>query len=142
MGTKADFYIDNIGDMTWLGSIYTRGEPWHIPIKLLAEINPTMFAEELSNFLETVRHDDYKWPWHWEDSQMTDYSYMLDCERGKVIGYSMKDKMIFDPLKVVVGEDLNGSKIANAIPNFPKLGVKHGPASSKPLQGIRNLFKL
>ncbi len=64
---------------------------------------------------------------------MTDYSYILDCEKGKVVGYSAKDKMIFDPIKIGVGEDLYTSKIANAIPNFPRLGVRYGSKSSKPL---------
>jgi hypothetical protein len=142
MGTRADFYIDNMGDMTWLGSIYRDGQPWNIPIVLLAQVNPAMFAEQLDEYFETVDNADHKWPWPWEDSQLTDYSYILDCEQGKVVGYTMQDKMIFDPLKVSVGEDLSRSKIANAVPNFPKLGVGYGQKSSKTLQGIRKLFKL
>jgi hypothetical protein len=142
MGTRADFYIDNKGDMTWMGSIYNDGEPWHMPITLLAQINPVMFAEQLSEFLEKIRHTDQMWPWTWEDSRSTDYSYILDCERGRVVGFSSSDKMIFDPLRVTVGEDLNSSKIANAIPNFPKLGDGNGSKSSKPLQRIRDIFKL
>ena len=142
MGTKADFYIDNRGDMIWMGSIYEQGEPWHMPIPLLAQVNPTMFSEQLSEFLERIKHMDQNWPWNWEDSRTTDYSYILDCERGQVIGYSSSVRLIFDPLKVTVGEDLETSKIANAIPNFPKLGDGHGQKSSKALQGIRKLFKL
>ena len=142
MGTRADFYIDNRGDMTWLASMFRDGHPWNLPIVLLAQVEPTMFTEQLYEYLETVDHQDHKWPWPWEDSQLTDYSYMLDCERGQVVGYTMREKMIVDPLKVSVGEDLNNSKIANATPNFPKLGVGYGPKSSKTLQGIRKLFKL
>jgi len=108
MGTRADFYIDDLGDMTWIASIYRNGQPWNIPLELLAQVNQVMFTEELYWFLEKVR-DDYAgnrtWPWPWEDSRMTDFSYILDCEKGK----------------------------ANAIPNFPRLGVKHGSKSSKPL---------
>ena len=66
----------------------------------------------------------------------------MDDERGKVVAYSMKEKMIFDPLKVGVGEDLKSAKIASAIPNFPRLGVGYGPKSPKALQRIRKLFKL
>jgi len=136
MGTRADFYIDDLGDMTWIASIYRNGQPWNIPLELLAQVNQVMFTEELYWFLEKVK-DNYAsnrtWPWHWEDSRMTDFSYILDCEKGKVVGYSAKDKMIFDPIKVGAGEDLNSAKIANAIPNFPRLGVKHGSKSSKPL---------
>lgn len=142
MGTRADFYIDNMGDMTWLGSIFRNGQPWNIPIVLLAQVNPTMFTEQLYEFFELVEHQDHKWPWLWEDSRLTDFSYMLDCERGKVVGFTMQDKLIFDPLKVSVGEDLSRAKIASAVPNFPKLGVGYGPKSAKTLQGIRKLFKL
>jgi hypothetical protein len=143
MGNRADFYIDNNGDMTWLASMYKDAEPWNIPIVVLAQINPVMFTEQLFGYLEMVDHTDQKWPWDWEDSRMTDFSYILDCEREKVVAYSAEEKMIFDPLKVGVGEDLNNSKIANAIPNFPKLGAKtDGSKSSKPVSRIRKLFKL
>jgi hypothetical protein len=142
MGSRADFYIDNGGDMTWLGSMFKDGHPWNIPIVLLAQVNPTMFTEQLYEYFDTVEHVDHKWPWPWEDSRMTDYSYILDCERGQVVAFTMQEKMIFDPLKVGVGEDLNSAKVANAIPNFPKLGVGYGPKSPKVIQGIRKLFKL
>jgi hypothetical protein len=144
MGTRADFYIDNMGDMTWLASMFKDGMPWHIPTVVLAQVNPTMFSEKLFDFLDECNTDyvDTKWPWPWEDSRLTDYSYMMDCERGKVVGYSMQEKMIFNPLKVSVGEDLNSAKIANAIPNFPKLGVGYGPDSPKIIQRVRKLLKL
>jgi hypothetical protein len=144
MGTRADFYIDNRGDMTWLASMFKDAHPWNIPLVILAQVNPTMFTEQLFDWLEesSINHQDTKWPWPWEDSRLTDYSYIMDDERGKVVAYSMKEKMIFDPLKVGVGEDLKSAKIASAIPNFPRLGVGYGPKSPKALQRIRKLFKL
>ena len=137
MGTRADFYIDNVEGMTWLGSIFRDGQPWNIPIVVLVQVNPTMFTEKLHEYFDIADHQDREWPWPWEDSQLTDYSYILDCERGQVVGYTMQEKMIFDPLKVGVGEDLSSAKIANAVPNFPRLGVGYGSKSSKTLQGIR-----
>lgn len=144
MGTRADFYIDNKGDMTWLASMFKNAQPWNIPVIVLAQVNPTMFSEQLFDYLEESGkgYQDTKWPWPWEDSQMTDYSYIMDCEIGKVVAFSMKEKIIFDPLKVSVGEDLKTAKIANAVPNFPKLGVGYGPESSKAIQRIRKLFEL
>lgn len=144
MGTRADFYIDNRGDMTWLASMFKDAHPWNIPVVVLAQVHPAMFAENLFDWLDKsgVDYQDTKWPWPWEDSQLTDYSYIMDDERGKVIAYSMRDKIIFDPLKVSVGEDLKSSKIASAVPNFPRLGVGYGPKSSKVIQRVRKLFKL
>jgi len=144
MGTRADFYIDNMGDMTWLASIFKDGHPWNIPLVILAQVDPTMFSEQLFDWMyaSEVEYQDDKWPWPWEDSQLTDYSYIMDCERGKVIAYNMREKMIFEPMQVGVGTDLKTAKIASAIPNFPKMGVGYGPESSKTLQRVRKLFKL
>lgn len=144
MGTRADFYIDNRGDMTWLASMFKDAHPWNIPLVVLVQVNPTMFAEHLFEWLDAskVDYQDTEWPWPWEDSQLTDYSYILDDERGKVLAYSMQDKIIFDPLKISAGEDLKSAKIASAVPNFPKLGVGYGPKSKKSIQTIRKLFKL
>jgi hypothetical protein len=144
MGTRADFYVDNRGDMTWLASMFKDAHPWNIPIIVLAQVNPTMFAEHLFDWLDesAIDYQDTEWPWPWEDSRLTDYSYIMDDERGKVVAYSMKEKIIFDPLIVSVGEDLKTAKIASAVPNFPRLGVGYGPESSKAIQRIRKLFKL
>lgn len=124
MGSKADFYIDNDGELEWVCSISEKGEPCNIPVTILTQLNEVMFKEYLDDYFS--RKEDRRWPWLWEDSKMTDYSYIMDCKLGKVIGFCASEKIIFDPLKVVAGEDLNTSKIANAIPNFPKLGVING----------------
>ena len=56
---------------------------------------------------------------------MTDYSYIFDEEKGIVVAYSMTEKILFDPVKIVQGEDLNAAEIPGA-PDFPKMGVEYG----------------
>ena len=126
MGTRADFYTKDKDGMKWVGSIMKDGQPWNIDLDILIQINKTMFEVLVKTFLimkvDSVR--DY-WPWLWPDSFMTDYSYIFDEEKGKVIAYMMTEKMIFDPIKIVQGEDLNTAEI-EGVPNFPKSGVIYG----------------
>jgi hypothetical protein len=126
MGTRADFYIKDKNGMRWLGSLFKDGHPWNIDLEILIQINPVMFEELVRTFLVMkVDSERYKWPWPWQDSQMTDYSYIFDEEKGKVVAYSMREKILFDPIKIVQGEDLNAAEIPGA-PDFPKMGVEYG----------------
>jgi len=131
MGTRADFYI-GIRKPEWIGSITQDGHPWNIACKILIQVNKTMYEENVNEFLEMkngIIHfrqgKNDKWPWSWEDSQLTDYSYFFSEQYGKVYAYSMREKIMFNPLKVMQGEDLKTSAIA-IVPNFPKMGVTYG----------------
>ena len=125
MGSRADFYVQSKDNMKWLGSLFKKGEPWNIDLKILIQINRVMFEELVKTFLIMRVHSERKkWPWDWPDSQMTDYSYIFDDEREKVIAYSAVDKMLFNPVKIVQGKDLNSAHIPGA-PDFPKLGVEY-----------------
>ncbi len=74
MGVKGDFYIEDEGQWKWIGSVSENGEPWHMPIVLLAQVNPIMFEEKLDEYFKTLRkHYEHVWPWDWDDSQLTDY---------------------------------------------------------------------
>ena len=122
MGTRADFYIKGNDGMKWIGSLMENGEPWNIDLNILIQINKVMFEELVKTFLIMRVYSERKdWPWLWQDSFMTDYSYIFDEEKGKVIGYSAVEKILFDPVKVVQGEDLNSAEIKGA-PDFPILG--------------------
>jgi len=128
MGTRADFYI-GIKEPKWIGSLYKDGHPWNIPCKLLIQTNATMYEELVVDFLamrsgviESVGHF---WPWPWEDSRMTDYSYFFANQPGGVYAYSMAEKIMFNPLKIMQGEDLNNARVFSK-PNFPIIGVDHG----------------
>jgi len=130
MGTRADFYI-GVRDPKYIGSLSQDGHPWNIACKILVQVNNTMFEETVIEFLEmkptgTVE----KWLWPWEDSQLTDYSYFFSLAYGKVFAYSMRDKIMFEPLKVMQGDDLN-SAILMIKPTFPKMGEHiHGPEAT------------
>jgi len=122
MGTRADFYTKGKDGMKWIGSVMQDGQPWNIKLEILIQNNRIMFEEFVKTFLIMRVYSERKnWPWPWQDSLMTDYSYIFDEEKEKVIGYSAVDKMLFDPVKIVQGEDLDSAEISGA-PDFPILG--------------------
>ena len=77
MGTRADFYIRD----KWLGSIAWDGYPDGIPDAILDAPTEADFLEQVLDFL-SQREDstfvDQGWPWPWDDSTLTDYSYVWD----------------------------------------------------------------
>ena len=133
MGTRADFYI-GLREPKCVGSLSQDGHPWNIPCKILIQVNKTMYEETIIEYLKITpggmigrkRND---WPWPWPDSQMTDYSYFLSLTYGKVYAYTMQDKIMFDPLKIMQGEDLNSARV-DITPTFPIMGADiYGPKS-------------
>lgn len=133
MGSRADFYI-GIKEPKWIGSINQDGHPWHIPCKLLVQINATMYEEITVEFLMAragyiESHGD-EWPWPWEDSRMTDYSYFFSKSYSCVYAYSATDKIMFHPLRIMQGEDISTALI-HIMANFPKMGVGYGPNAAK-----------
>jgi hypothetical protein len=135
MGTRADFYV-GVREPRWIGSISQDGHPWHIPCKVLIQVNKTMYEETVIDFLKLkngiIPSEGDKWPWPWEDSQLTDYSYFFANQPGAVYAYSMQDKIMFYPLRIMQGEDLNRARVVMPA-NFPKMGVGYGPDTAKSL---------
>lgn len=132
MGTRADFYI-GVRDPKWIGSLSMDGHPWSIACNVLIQVNKTMYEEKVVDFLETNPAGNVeKWMWPWEDSQLTDYSYFFSNAYGKVYAYCMKEKMMFDPLKIMQGEDLNSARVDIDV-TFPKMGVDYGSKVAKSL---------
>ncbi len=128
MGTRADFYI-GIREPKWIGSISRDAHPWNLPCKILIQNNATMYEEYVVDYLMenngTIESMGHPWPWLWEDSRLTDYSYFFANQSGIVYAYSMKEKIMFYPLKVMQGEDLNKARVL--LPeNFPTMGVGYG----------------
>lgn len=90
MGTRADFYLGRGRNAEWLGSIAYDGYPYvfdrnGIPMNVLKSTDKLEFMHYLYLFFR--KKDDYistsnGWPWPWEDSRTTDYSYAFDD--GKV----------------------------------------------------------
>lgn len=98
MGTRADFYIGRGKDAEWIGSIAYDGYPDGEPEGLLNITVESGFRLSVKKLIEGCNHGtkpEQGWPWPWEDSQLTDYSYAFD--NGKVwascFGYPW-----FDPL--------------------------------------------
>lgn len=133
MGTRADFYI-GISDPQWVGSIYKDGHPWNIPCKILVQNNAVLYEELIVDFLMSkhgiVESMGHPWGWPWEDSKMTDYSYYYSHRFRMVYAYTMRENMMFVPLQVMQGEDLNDAKVP-VLPNFPRMGVGYGPNAAK-----------
>lgn len=110
MGTRADFYVEKYDRLMWVGSLYRDGDPTKIPTEILIQVNAATYEEAVVEFLESkdsaIRSNGDKWPWPWADSRMTDYSYLFKRDMGKVLAYSPGETHLFDPLKIVQGEDM------------------------------------
>jgi hypothetical protein len=81
MGTRADFYIGRGLDAEWLGSIAWDGYLDGMPDAILVAPSEDEFREAVAELLSS-RDDgttpDMGWPWPWDDSRTTDYSYTFD----------------------------------------------------------------
>jgi hypothetical protein len=123
MGTRADFYI-GVRNPRWIGSLSKDGFPWDIPCRLLIQTNKVGYEESVCEYLKikngVIPSEGDKWPWPWPDSRLSDYSYFFSLTYGKVFAYSMVDSIVFDPLKIVQGEDLHTARIS-IIPTFPQM---------------------
>jgi len=89
MGTRADFYVGRGKDAEWLGSIAWDGHPDSIPEGIRTAKDSSEFRDRVAGFL-SARDDattaKQGWPWPWNDSRTTDYSYAY--EGGQVYGTS------------------------------------------------------
>lgn len=123
MGTKADFYVGIGPDAEWLGSILNKGDVWHIPLNILIQVNQVMFEELTLGFLNNnngiIADRGDKWDHPWADSRMTDYTYMFDYAREKVLMYQAGIDYLVDPIKVFRGTSLNESIELFGTPKFP-----------------------
>lgn len=99
MGTRADFYKNIEPEkMEWLGSIAWDGYPEGIEKALLEAKTEERYLDALNLFFSTradVTLPDRGWPWPWDDSQLTDYSYTFDS--SKVLASNFGNPW-FDPL--------------------------------------------
>lgn len=120
--TKADFYIGNGITANWIGSIRQDGYPSGIPIQLLICVNPTLFEEEVVDFISkaegVIKTDGGSWPWLWPDSRMTDYSYMFLLDHNKVFASHFGGNL-FDPIKFLQDGDLESAYAGLGHPVYP-----------------------
>ena len=85
-GTAADFYIMNLKEYEWLGSIAAHGYPWagKISISLLKSTNEKKFREEVRNCISKTAEiifPNLGWPWPWPDSNSTNFTYVFYNEK-------------------------------------------------------------
>jgi hypothetical protein len=82
VGTRADFYSGRGENAEWLGSIGWDGYPDGIDDEIKNAKSDAEFREAVEAFL--MREDAIRpregWPWPWDDSNTTDYSYAFDGE--------------------------------------------------------------
>ena len=108
MGTKADFYVEKYDRLMWIGSLFKNGDPISIPTDILIQVNPVTYEEMVIDLLESknsaIRSNGDKWPWLWGDSRMTDFTYIFAA--NQVMGFESYGGKLFDPVKIVQGEDL------------------------------------
>ncbi len=87
MGTRADFYIKNKEELEWLGSIAWDGYPEGLTLKsnasaqILEAKDESDFRDHVLRFMNEREDSSYPkdgWPWPWDSSNTTDYSYIFD----------------------------------------------------------------
>lgn len=81
MGTRADFYVGRGASAEWLGSIAWDAYPEGLPDDVLDAKTEKLFRQRVETFLadrEDATRPADGWPWPWEDSGTTDYSYAFD----------------------------------------------------------------
>lgn len=88
MGTRADFYVGIGKEAEWLGSIAYDGFPnkWGHPGVLLRLKTENTYRKRVKSIIEKNLHSgavfpENGWPWPWEDSSLTDYSYYFYNDR-------------------------------------------------------------
>jgi len=84
MGTRADFYVGRGEKAEWIGSIAWDGYPEGFKDKGMSVLNATSeanFRKAVKAFISGRRDGttpDMGWPWPWDSSHTTDYSYAFD----------------------------------------------------------------
>lgn len=118
MGTRADFYIRKQNSMEYMGSIAYDG--YEIDDKVLNSTTEESFRENVKAFLDN-RDDssiptEHGWPWPWDNSETTDYSYVFID--GKVWASNWGEKL-YDPLiERTEEEEEDETKLKNFWPNM------------------------
>ena len=116
-------------DAEWLGSIAMDGYPDGNPEPILKETTEAGWRQAVRALLDGDKHatkPEQGWPWPWEDSHTTDYSYTF--LNGKVMA-SAWGHAWFDPLcPPAEEEELESGKIL--FPNMKdRQAVTFGPRS-------------
>ena len=121
--TKADFYVGTGKRAEWIGSLCNDGSVYYIPMDILIQVNKTMFEEMVLEFLSLkegiIPDNGDEWPHPWTDSRVTDYVYMFDTNKEKVVMYQSGTELLLDPVKIVQGQSLSECIDSYEKPEFP-----------------------
>jgi len=117
-GTRADFYVGRGKTAEWCGSIAWDGFPGCISSAVLEAKSEPDYRDALASFLQrddaTLPADG--WPWPWDDSGPTDYSYAFND--GKVWA-TCYGQGWFDPLQ---DQPADVARVADA--EFPDMSQR------------------
>lgn len=93
----------------------------------LIQVNKIMFEEMVLELLELsdsiIPENGDKWNYLYSDSSLTDYVYMFDNHREKVLMYQNGTDVLYDPIKIIQGQSLIESIEIYEKPKFPKIGL-------------------
>ena len=125
MRYPCDFYImGHDGKLEWIGSSKYNGDIISIPIPLLLQTNQAIFISEVEEFLYKnegfSKYEGKCWPWSWEDSRGTNYTYIYRECTGKVY-MSIEGGRLLDPIKILQGMDEIGADVGFGLIEFPKM---------------------
>lgn len=116
MGTRADFYLRSgrqLKKEDWLGSIAWDGYPEGMPKALLRAKSKEKFLKELEAFFcdrKDVTRPDEGWPWPWETSAITDYTYIFSETSNKVTYRCFDKKTKFPDMTSLTRVQLGSAK--------------------------------
>lgn len=82
--TRADFYVGKGKDAEWLGSTNHDGYPDGISKSVLNSHNEKFYRQAVDEFLKADGNAIFPkdgWPWPWDNSKLTDFSYAFDEAR-------------------------------------------------------------
>ena len=124
--TKADFYVGCGKSALWLGSIMKDGMPDKIAEDIIFSINEAQYERRVKTMLvkkiNSILPGD-GWPWLWDDSKMTDFSYFFFNDR---VHASFMGGILFDPISISFGEDLKTAYVGYVVPEFPNMRLRYG----------------
>lgn len=106
MGTRADFYVGKGVNAEWLGSIAWDGYPSDRDLaKIISRTTEAEYRAAVESLLQkredaTLPKDG--WPWPWENSQTTDFSYTF--ENGHCWASPFGHGWYNDPIEAESGE--------------------------------------
>src|SRR5271155_2203845 len=119
MGTRADFYIGRGTTAEWIGSVGWDGYPDAMPKELFDSTNDAAFRIQVARLdasREDFTHPDEGWPWPWDNSQLTDFSYAFDEQKvwASCFGYAWQLATEFKDI-----EDEHGPRV-----EFPDMSAR------------------